>query len=141
MSIWFNKQISIDELNRRGRNTMSEFLGIEFTEIGDDFLTATMPVNERTRQPIGILHGGANVVLAETLASTAANAIVDLSKFYCVGLEINANHIRSVKDGIVTAVTKPIHLGRTTQIWEINLFNEEGKMTCISRMTASVLSR
>lgn len=141
MSIWFNKQISIDELNQRGRNTMSEFLGIEFTEIGDDFLTATMPVNERTRQPIGILHGGANVVLAETVASTAANAVVDLSKFYCVGLEINANHIRSVKEGIVTAVTKPIHLGRTTQIWEINLFNEEGKKTCISRMTASVLSR
>ncbi|KTD56460.1 hotdog fold thioesterase [Legionella shakespearei] len=141
MSIWFNKQIAIDELNRRGRNTMSEFLGIEFIEIGDDFLTATMPVNERTRQPIGILHGGANVVLAETVASTAANAVVDLSKFYCVGLEINANHIRSVKEGMVTAITKPIHLGRTTQIWEINLFNEEGKRTCISRMTASVLSR
>lgn len=141
MSIWFNKQISVEELNKRGRNTMSEFLGIEFTEIGDDFLTATMPVNERTRQPIGILHGGANVVLAETVASTAANAVVDLSKFYCVGLEINANHIRSVKEGLVKAVTKPIHLGRTTQIWEINLFNEEGKKTCISRMTASVLSR
>lgn len=141
MSIWFNKKISVEELNLRGKNTMSEFLGIQFTEVGDDFLTATMPVNERTKQPIGILHGGANVVLAETVASTAANAVVDLSKFYCVGLEINANHIRSVRDGIITAITKPIHLGRTTQIWEIYLFNEEGKKTCISRMTASVLSR
>lgn len=141
MSIWFNKQISIEELNVRGKNTMSEFLGIQFTEVGEDFLTATMPVNERTKQPIGILHGGANVVLAETIASTAANAVVDMSKFYCVGLEINANHIRSVRDGIITAITKPIHIGRTTQIWEIYLFNEEGKKTCISRMTASVLSR
>ncbi|WP_298622337.1 hotdog fold thioesterase [uncultured Legionella sp.] len=141
MSIWFNKQITVEELNVRGKNTMSEFLGIEFTEIGDDFLTATMPVNERTKQPIGILHGGANVVLAETIASTAANAVVDLSEFYCVGLEINANHIRSVRDGLVTAITKPIHIGRTTQIWEIYHFNEEGKKTCISRMTASVLSR
>lgn len=141
MSIWFDKKIAVEELNLRGKNTMSEFLGIQFTEIGDDFLTATMPVNERTKQPIGILHGGANVVLAETVASTAANAVVDLSKLYCVGLEINANHIRSVRDGIITAITKPIHLGRTTQIWEIYLFNEEGKKTCISRMTASVLSR
>lgn len=141
MSIWFNKQISVEELNKRGENTLSDFLGIEFTEVGEDFLTATMPVTERTKQPIGILHGGANVVLAETVASTAANAVVDLSKFYCVGLEINANHIRSVKDGIITAITKPIHIGRTTQIWEIYIFNEEGKKTCISRMTASVLNR
>lgn len=141
MSIWFNKNISIAELNVRGTNTMSEFLGIAFTEVGDDFLTATMPVNERTKQPIGILHGGANVVLAETVASTAANAVVDLSKFYCVGLEINANHIRSVRDGVITAITKPIHIGRTTQIWEIYIFNAQGKKTCISRMTASVLSR
>lgn len=141
MSIWFNKLISVEELNKRGENTLSDFLGIEFTEVGEDFLTATMPVTERTKQPIGILHGGANVVLAETVASTAANAVVDLSKFYCVGLEINANHIRSVKDGIITAITKPIHIGRTTQIWEIYIFNEEGKKTCISRMTASVLNR
>lgn len=131
----------MEELNKRGENTLSDFLGIEFTEVGEDFLTATMPVTERTKQPIGILHGGANVVLAETVASTAANAVVDLSKFYCVGLEINANHIRSVKDGIITAITKPIHIGRTTQIWEIYIFNEEGKKTCISRMTASVLNR
>lgn len=140
MSIWF-KPISIEELNHGAKNTMSEFLGIEFTEAGDDFLKATMPVNEKTRQPFGILHGGANMVLAETIASMAANSVIDLSQSYCVGLEINANHIRAVKDGLVTAVTSPVHLGRTTQIWQIHIYNEEGKQTCISRMTASVLSR
>lgn len=140
MAIWF-KTFSLEDLNQRGNNTMSEFLGIQFTEIGDNFLKATMPVTARTKQPIGILHGGANVVLAETVASTAANAVIDLSQYYCVGLEINANHIRSVKEGLVTAVTSPIHLGRTTQVWEIHLFNESGQQTCISRMTASVVTR
>ena len=140
MTIWF-REFSTEDLNQRGRNTMSDFLGIEFTEVGEDFLTATMPANDRTKQPLGIIHGGANVVLAETIASTAANAVVDLDKFYCVGLEINANHIRSVKEGLVTAVTSPIHLGRTTQVWQINIFNELGKQTCVSRMTASVITR
>ena len=120
---------------------MLEFLGIQFTDVGDDYLTATMPVTERTKQPIGILHGGANVVLAETVASTAANAVIDLAHFYCVGLEINANHLRSIKEGLVTATTTPIHLGRTTQVWQINIFNEEGKQTCVSRMTAAVITR
>ncbi len=140
MAIWF-KKFSIEELNRRGDMTMSEFLGIQFTEVGDDYLTATMPVTERTKQPIGILHGGANVVLAETVASTAANAVIDLERFYCVGLEINANHLRSIKEGLVTAITSPIHLGRTTQVWQINIFNEAGKQTCVSRMTAAVITR
>ncbi|MDP2362860.1 MAG: hotdog fold thioesterase [Ignavibacteria bacterium] len=140
MAIWFS-EISIEVLNRMGKNTMVEFLGIQFTEVGEDFLSATMPVNNRTKQPIGILHGGANMVLAETIASMAANAVIDSNQFYCVGLEINANHIRSVKEGLVTAVTSPIHLGRTTQVWQINIFNEAGKKTCISRMTASVLTR
>ena len=140
MSIWF-KEFTVEELNRRGQNTMSDFLNIQFTEVGDDFLTATMPATERTKQPIGIIHGGANVVLAETIASTAANAVVDLSQFYCVGLEINANHIRSVREGVVTAITKPIHLGRSTQVWHIEILNEEGKKTCVSRMTASVIAR
>ncbi|MDR3443259.1 MAG: hotdog fold thioesterase [Legionella sp.] len=140
MALWFQK-LSLAEINQRGTNTMSEFLSIQFTEIGDDFLTATMPVTNRTKQPIGILHGGANVVLAETVASTAANAVIDLKKFYCVGLEINANHIRSVTEGLVTAVTSPIHIGRTTQIWQINIYNEAGKQTCVSRMTAAVITR
>lgn len=140
MAIWF-REITIKALNERGKNTMSEFLGIQFTHVAEESLTATMPASERTKQPIGIVHGGANVVLAETVASTAANAVVDLSKFYCVGLEINANHIRPVKEGLITAITRPIHLGRTTQIWAIDLFDEEGKQTCVSRMTAAVVSR
>lgn len=140
MSIWF-WQFSLDDLNERGQQTMSDFLGICFTEMTDNSLTATMPVTDRNKQPIGILHGGANVVLAETLASTAANCVIDIQKFYCVGLEINANHIRSVKSGLVTAVTRPIHLGRTTQVWHIDIYNEAGQQTCVSRMTASVLSR
>ncbi len=140
MTIWF-KEFTLQDLTQRGKNTMSEFLGIEFTRKTENSLTATMPVSERTKQPIGILHGGANIVLAETVASTAANAVIDLDKFYCVGLEINANHIRSVRQGLVTAVTRPIHLGRTTQIWHIDIYNEDGKQTCISRMTASVMTR
>jgi 1,4-dihydroxy-2-naphthoyl-CoA hydrolase len=140
MAIWFN-EITVNALNERGKNTMADFLGIEFIAVGEDSLTATMPATERTKQPIGIVHGGANVVLAETVASTAANAVVDLSKFYCVGLEINANHIRPVSQGLITAITSPIHIGRTTQIWRIDLFNEEGKPTCVSRMTASVVAR
>lgn len=140
MSIWF-KELSVAQLNARGNNTMSDFLGIQFTEIGDDFMKATMPVSEKTKQPIGIVHGGANVVLAETLASTAANCVIDIERFYCVGLEINANHIRSVREGLVTATTIPVHLGRSTQVWEIKLVNDEEKLTCISRMTASVIAR
>lgn len=140
MAIWF-KETSIELLNKRGKNTMVEFLNIQFTEVGDDYLVATMPVTDRVRQPSGILHGGANVALAETVASTAANTVVDIDNFYCVGLEINANHIRSVRTGIVTAKASAVHLGRTTQIWQINIFNQEQKITCISRMTASVLSR
>ncbi len=139
-AIWF-KPFTIDDLNRRGENTLSDFLGIMFTQIGHDSLTATMPANARTKQPIGIVHGGANVVLAETIASTAANAVIDLESFYCVGLEINANHIRSVKEGMVTGVARPVHLGRSTQVWLIDLYNDAGQLTCTSRMTASVVSR
>jgi 1,4-dihydroxy-2-naphthoyl-CoA hydrolase len=140
MAIWF-KEITTDILNERGNHTLSDFLGIRFTEIGEDSITATMPANERTKQPLGLVHGGANVVLAETLASTAANAVVDFNLFYCVGLEINANHIRSVREGLITAVTHPIHIGRTTHVWQIDLYNELGKITCVSRMTASVVAR
>lgn len=140
MAIWF-KTFTAEDLNNRGKQTMAEFLGITFIEVGQDSLTAIMPANERTKQPIGIIHGGANVVLAETIASTAANAVIDLEKFYCVGLEINANHLRSVREGLVTGITKPIHIGRTTQVWHIDIFNEQGKLTCVSRMTAAVLAR
>ncbi|MDP3562511.1 MAG: hotdog fold thioesterase [Legionellaceae bacterium] len=140
MALWF-QPITIELLNDRSKNTMADFLDIKFTEVTDDTLTATMPASDRTKQPLGIIHGGANVVLAETVASTAANIAVDLTKFYCVGLEINANHLRSVREGLVTAITRPIHIGRTTHVWSIEIYNEEGKQTCISRMTACVLSR
>lgn len=140
MSIWF-KPFTIADLNRRSENTLAEFLEIKFTDIGEDTMTAVMPALAKIKQPLGIVHGGANVVLAETIASTAANAVVDLDKFYCVGLEINANHIRPVKEGLITGIARPIHLGRTTQIWHIDLYNEAGKQTCVSRMTASVVSR
>ena len=140
MAIWF-KQITPDDLNLRGKNTLADFLGITFTDVGEDSLTATMLATERTKQPLGIVHGGANVVLAETIASTAANAAVDFDTYYCVGLEINANHIRSVTDGLITAITRPLHIGRTTHVWSIDLYNEAGKRTCISRMTASVIRR
>ena len=140
MTIWHH-EASIDSLNKRSENTLGDFIGIQFIEIGDNFLKATMPVNERTRQPIGILHGGANVVLGETIASTAANLVIDIEKQYCVGLEINMNHIRSVKEGVVTGVTKPIHIGRSTHIWQIDIFNEKNQITATGRMTASVLTR
>ena|SRR3990167_2729526 len=140
MSIWFS-EFTANFLNQRGKNTIVEFLGIEFTTIGTDSLTAIMPVTERTKQPLGIIHGGANVVLAETLASTAANAVLDPDQYYCVGLEINANHIRQVSHGFVTGVTRPVHIGKMTQIWHIDIYNESGKQTCISRMTACVLKK
>ena len=140
MAIWF-RQFTAADLNRRSENTLADFLGIKFTAISDDSITATMPANERTKQPLGIVHGGANVVLAETIASTGANAVIDLEHYYCVGLEINANHIRSVKEGLITGIARPIHLGRTTQVWQIDMYNDAGKQTCVSRMTASVLSR
>ncbi len=140
MKIW-HQNISIESLNKRSENTLGDFLGIKFIEIGNNYIKATMPVNDKTRQPIGILHGGANVVLGETIASTAANAVVDITKQYCVGLEINTNHIRSVKSGLVTGITKPIHIGRSTQIWQIDIFNEDNKITATGRMTASVLTR
>lgn len=138
--IWF-KEITIAQLNERGKNSMSEFLGIEFTEIGEDYMEATMPVTDKNRQPIGILHGGANVVLGETIASTAANAVVNLETHYCVGLEINTNHVRSVQSGLVRGRTQAIHLGRTTQIWQFELFNEAKKLAATGRMTAAVLKR
>jgi len=140
MAIWA-QSITPETLNQRGKNTMADWLDIRFTIVGEDTLTATMPATERTKQPLGIVHGGANVVLAETIASTAANAAVDQSRYYCVGLEINANHIRSVREGLITGVTRPVHIGRSTHIWLIELYNDEGKLTCTSRMTASVITR
>lgn len=138
MSIW-KTEINLEKLAERNKNNMAEFLGIQFIEIGDDFLVATMPVNERTRQPLGIMHGGASCVLAETIGSVAANYAVDYSKHYCVGLTINTNHIRSVRSGLVTGKAKPYHLGKTTQVWSIPIKNENEKLISITRLTMAVL--
>ncbi|WP_103924917.1 hotdog fold thioesterase [Algoriphagus boritolerans] len=132
---------SLDQLNSTSKNTMVSYLGIEFTKIGSDYIEATMPVDHRTKQPMGLLHGGANVVLAETLGSIAASLTIDLKKFSCVGLEINANHLKSVRDGKVRGVAKAIHLGRTTQVWEIKIFNEGDQLCCISRITMAILEK
>lgn len=119
---------------------MVAHLGIELTELGDDFLKGTMPVDERTKQPVGLLHGGASVTLAETLGSIAANLAVDQSGFYCVGLEINANHLRAVPNGTVTGIARPVHLGRTTHVWEIKI-SHGNDLICISRLTMAVLAK
>lgn len=140
MSIWF-RPITLAEISERSKNTLAEYLGIEFTEITDDSISAVMPVTQNLKQPVGIVHGGANVVLAETIASTAANYAVDLENHYAVGLEINANHIRSVTEGVISAITNPIHIGKTTHVWNIELRDSENRITCISRMTACVIKR
>ncbi|MFM7856315.1 MAG: hotdog fold thioesterase [Flammeovirgaceae bacterium] len=120
---------------------MVTHIGIEFTQIGEDFIEAKMPVDSRTHQPLGLLHGGASVVLAETLGSVAATCCVDRNTQYCVGLEINANHIKSVKTGFVYGVAKPIHIGKKTHVWEIRITNEAKEMVCISRITMAIIDK
>jgi 1,4-dihydroxy-2-naphthoyl-CoA hydrolase len=138
MSIWFGTP-SLEIANAKGVGTMIENLGIEFTEVTDDSLIGRMPVDHRTHQPAHVLHGGASVALAETLASWAATFVVDPEKFHCVGMEINANHLRPIADGWVRGEAKPIALGRTTHVWEIRITNDAGKLVCISRCTMAVL--
>lgn len=139
MAIW-QKSVTLEKVRERGRNTLVEHLGIDITELGEDFLRGTMPVDHRTKQPIGLLHGGASVALAETLASMAGNFVVDTETSYCVGLEINANHVRSATGGVVTGTARPVHLGRTTQVWETRI-EQDGKLICVSRMTLAVIAR
>ncbi len=141
MAIWFKTDLQVKDFIHFGKNTMGDFLGIEFTELGDDYIKATMPVDERTRQPYGLLHGGASVVLAETLGSVGAVLTVDPDLFQCVGLEINANHVRGVKQGIVTGIARPIHIGATTQVWDIRIFDEREKLVCVSRHTVAVIKK
>ena len=130
----------IEDLHKLSQNTIGSALGIEFTEIGLDFICGKMPVDNRTRQPAGILHGGASVVLAETLGSIGSYLIVESTQ-YGVGLEINANHIRSVKEGYVFGKAQIIHCGRKTHVWEIKITNESGALVCISRLTVAVLEK
>jgi len=140
MSIWF-KPYTLDEAIPTGAACMPDHLGIEFIEVGPDFLKGRMPVNERTRQPLGILHGGASVTLAETLGSVAANMVVDRSKYMCVGQEINANHIRPKPDGHVVGTARALHLGKRSHVWEIRITDEQDRLVCISRLTVAVVDR
>lgn len=137
----FNPTLTLEMLHTLSQNTLAAHLGIEFTRIGEDFLEAKMPVDSRTLQPYGLLHGGASVALAETLGSVAAAFCVDHTKYLCVGLEINANHLKSAREGFVTGVAKPIHIGGKTQVWEIKITNDAGDLICISRITIAVLDK
>jgi 1,4-dihydroxy-2-naphthoyl-CoA hydrolase len=138
-AIW-TQPLTLEGLNARNTGTMGEALGIVFTEVGDDYLKATMPVDHRTKQPAGILHGGASVALAETLGSIAGFCTLDGEAQYCVGLEINANHIRACSAGVVEGIARPLHLGKSTQVWETRITQDE-KLVCVSRLTLAVLSR
>ncbi len=141
MNIWFNKELSIADLEPLGKNTMGEYIGIEWVELGNDFLKARMPVDNRTKQPYGLLHGGASCVLAETIGSVASAMVVDHNRFACVGLEINANHVRSATSGFVTGIAKPLHLGANTHVWDIKIYDEIQKLVCVSRLTVAVIPR
>ncbi len=138
-SIW-KTRASVELMNQMVKGTAMEALGIEFTELGDDFLRGTMPVDDRTVQPARILHGGASVLLAESLGSQASYLCVDPSTHRCVGLEINANHVRAARAGKVVGTARPLHLGRTTHLWEVRIETEDGKLVCISRLTMAILS-
>jgi 1,4-dihydroxy-2-naphthoyl-CoA hydrolase len=138
----FNKNITLEQIAQLDKNTISELLGIEYMEVGDDYIIARMPVDHRTHQPFGILHGGASVVLAETIGSIASFLLLpNPTKQQAVGLDINANHIRGVKSGWVYGKVTPIHVGRTTHVWEIRITNEAGKLVCISRLTMAIISK
>ncbi|WP_440054838.1 PaaI family thioesterase [Pseudoalteromonas sp. T1lg65] len=145
MSIWFTPvtleqcQSLDDGLAKKG--TLMKTLGIEITEIGEDYLVATMPATPNHHNPLGIVHGGANVALAETVASYAANFVVDNDKFYCVGQEINANHLKASRNGLLTAIAKPVHLGKRSSVWEVRIMNSRNELCCISRMTAAVVEK
>jgi len=139
--IWFKKELQLTDIALLGKNSMGEHIGIELTKLGPDFLQGRMPVDDRTKQPYGLLHGGASCVLAETLGSVASALVIDTALFNCVGLEINANHIRGVREGFVTGIAIPLHLGSTTHIWDIKIYDEREKLVCVSRLTVAILKK
>ncbi len=141
MSIWFKKSLKLSDLDPFSPGTMAEHLGMEWTELGDDYIKIRMPVDNRTKQPYGLLHGGASCALAETVGSVAAHLVIDANRFICVGLDINANHVRSARQGFVTGIAKPLHLGSTTHVWDIKIYDEGEKLICISRLTVAVLNK
>lgn len=139
-SIWITPLL-LSEVNERAKESLCSHLEIQFTEVGKDFLKASMPVKKNTMQPMGILHGGASAALAESVGSAAANFCVDQAHKVCVGLELNINHMRAVKEGFVTAVAKPLHLGKTTQVWEIQIYEKDQQRVAVARLTMMVLDR
>ena len=139
--IWFNKNLKLADLKNLQPNTMSSFLEMEWVEVGDDFLRLRMPVNDKTKQPYGLLHGGASCALAETIGSIGSFLVIDSTKKLCVGLEINANHVKSAREGFVTATAKPIHLGNSTHIWDIRIEDDSQNLICISRLTVAILDK
>ncbi len=139
--IWHNLDVSLDSLNDMAKDTLAEVLGIEFTEIARDHLRATMPVDQRTKQPYGLLHGGASAALAETIGSVASGLVIDMDTHYCVGISLNVSHIRSAKDGYVHGVAFPLHLGRSTHVWDIKIHDDERRLVAVSRLTVAILKK
>jgi 1,4-dihydroxy-2-naphthoyl-CoA hydrolase len=139
--IWNKTSIYLDELNALSKNTMAKLLEITFSEVGDNYLKATMPVGPVTHQPYGLLHGGASATLAETVGSVASSLVIDTGKQICVGIEINCNHLRAKKDGMVTATAEPLHIGATTHVWDIKIRDEKEKLICVSRLTVAILKK
>ena len=140
MSIFYTKY-SLDQLNERNKNTMVEHCGVELTEITEDTLTGTLPAEDRNKQPFGIVHGGANCVLAETLGSIAANLTCNPETTHAVGLSITTNHIKAVRNGLITGIAKPVHLGRSTQIWHIKTYNSANELTANTQLTMAIIER
>jgi 1,4-dihydroxy-2-naphthoyl-CoA hydrolase len=140
MSIW-RTETSVEQLHQFSRETLADTIGIRVTEIGPDFLRATMPVNPKVHQPMGVLHGGASVALAETVGSVAAMLCVDRDKDVCLGQEINANHLRPITSGIVTATARPFHIGKRSQVWSIEIRDEQDRLVCVSRLTMAVIDK
>ena len=140
MSIWFEEYL-LERVNEKNKNTMVENCGIIITELGEDFLRGTMPADDRNKQPFGIVHGGANCVLAETLGSIAANMTCDPNTHHAVGISITTNHVKAVRNGVIEGTAKPLHMGKTTQLWEIRTFNENKQMTSSSSLTMAIVSK
>ena len=141
MSIWYRNDYTIESLNNLGKNTMAEALGMYFSEIGDNFIKLQMVVNQNVKQPYGLLHGGASAAMAETVGSVASSMCINNDKQICVGMEINCNHIKGIKEGVVTAIASPLHLGASSHVWDIRIVDENQKLVCVSRLTVAILRK
>jgi 1,4-dihydroxy-2-naphthoyl-CoA hydrolase len=141
MAIWFKKELNPEMLNGFAKDTMNDFIGIRFTEVDENYIKATMPVDQRTKQAYGLLHGGASATLAETVGSVASAMVINPEQFICVGVEINANHMKAVRDGFVTATALPLHLGASSHVWEIKILDAQENLACASRLTVYIIRK